>query len=135
MSKSGVRAMVKSRVYLGEMSVQSGTKGKPRVVVDAHPPILTQEQWEAAQFSGEFVAPTGKASSAALRGLVYCGGCGKRMRTGTSHRRANGETPVTYTCVEGGCRARAAMLARLLDEHVEGLVQDAALRRSRTSWP
>lgn len=126
MSKSGVRAMVRNRVYLGEMRVQGERRGEPRVIVGAHPPVLTPEQWEAAQFTGEFVPRTGNASTAALRGMVYCAGCGRRLKAGTGRRR-KGVPQVTYTCTTEDCGERAAIRARLLDDYVEGLVQDAAL--------
>jgi DNA invertase Pin-like site-specific DNA recombinase len=123
-SKSGVRQMLKNRAYVGEHRVQSGRRGEPRVLKNHHAAIVTPRQWEGAQWSGGFHARNGATAGAALRGLVYCGTCGRRLRVGTYGKA--GAKRVAYTCVQEECEARASIRADWLDEHVARAVQDAA---------
>src|SRR5438552_2832048 len=48
LTKSGVRTMLANRAYVGEVSIQNGTKGKPRVITDFHAPIIPRQIFEAA---------------------------------------------------------------------------------------
>jgi hypothetical protein len=58
---------------------------------DAHEPIVTEDEWLAAQRSGTIRERTGKLSSKVLlAGLVRCAGCGRKMQVGASGRMARG---------------------------------------------
>lgn len=108
MTPSGVRALLKNRVYLGELQV-----GK-YVNRQAHEPIVTVDGFEAAQSSRPRPSRSG-APPALLAGLVRCEACGHVMS------RAKTEA-VVYVCrgssSAGRCPAPAAVTARLLDRHV-----------------
>jgi DNA invertase Pin-like site-specific DNA recombinase len=123
-TKSGVRAILKNRAYVGEMKVPSGRKGDPDVIMNHHAPILAGQQWEAAQIKHEFVPRTGLTQDARLRGLVYCTSCGKRCKLtlyGPPHDRKT-----TYTCTYEKCKAHAGMRAAKLDTYVGRLLMQAA---------
>jgi hypothetical protein len=78
-TRNAVWFALRNRAYLGEMSVQSGTKGKPRVILNAHRAIITERQWELAQANGQpFIPRDGStAEGLLLTGLVTCS-CGER---------------------------------------------------------
>jgi DNA invertase Pin-like site-specific DNA recombinase len=73
MTPSGVRALLSNRVYLGELRV-----GK-HVNLTAHEPLVTEEEWLAAQ--RHQTARPGKSNkpAALLAGLVRCASCGHVM--------------------------------------------------------
>ncbi len=123
-TKQGVKTILSNRAYVGEMRAQSGQKGSPRTITNSHPPLVSHEEWEAAQIHQPFVPRNGTAAGAALRGLVFCGTCGRRCKTGLSgppeKRRAS------YVCTADDCAARASMRTDLLDDHVEGWLMLAA---------
>jgi len=124
-TKSGVRSILKNRAYVGEMRVQNGRAGQPTVIKDHHTPILTEQQWEAAQVKHEFYPRTGASQDALLRGLVYCATCGRRCKISLygppDNRKPN------YTCTYEKCTAHAGMLAAKLDGYVDGLLWQAIL--------
>src|SRR5712692_6763726 len=123
-TKSGVRSILKNRAYVGEMRVQNGRKGQPSVIKNHHTPILTEQQWEAAQVRHEYVPRTGLTRDARLRGLVYCTTCGKRCKLTLYGPPANRKT--TYTCTYEKCAAHAGMRASKLDGYVDDLLWRAA---------
>jgi DNA invertase Pin-like site-specific DNA recombinase len=110
MTSSGVRQMLANRVYLGELKV--GEHVNPA----AHDPLVTVEDWEAAQVT--VARPTRGVidGPALLAGIARCAGCGHVM----SRTRAKA---VVYACggrsSGGRCPAPATVTLRLLDEHVE----------------
>jgi len=131
-TKSGIRSILRNRTYLGEVSVQNGKKGQPRVIKDYHEPILTPDVFEAANaVAGAYFERNGKLTKQALlRGLTYCSGCGRRLRI-TGYEAA-GERVATYTCTyphtaEQG--KRATIRASRLDAFVQYAVQQAAANR------
>jgi DNA invertase Pin-like site-specific DNA recombinase len=109
MTASGVRALLRNRVYLGELRVGE------HVNAQAHPPLVSAGEFDAAQLS---VARPARSlpAPALLAGLARCAGCGHVM----SRSR---QAAVVYCCARhhsgGECPAPAAVTARLLDEHVE----------------
>jgi len=110
MTPSGVRQMLRNRVYRGELRV--GDYVNP----DAHPAIVDEETWLAAQTRRPIRPPRGRASAPALlAGLVRCCGCGHIMS------RATTKVPV-YSCHRHHsgrlCPEPAAITLRLLDDHV-----------------
>lgn len=112
MTSSGVRQLLRNRVYLGEL--RSGEHVNP----DAHPPIVTVEQWEAAQSTVR--RPVSNREPALLSGLVRCGSCGRVCSRSSAKRARGGEI---YICHSGNpCPARASVTAQTLHEYVEPIV-------------
>ncbi len=112
-SFSGVQQMVAARVYVGEVR-----RGQQTVNPLAHPPIVNEAQWQAAQVAkGTAPAHSGSVSSQGfLTGLVFCAGCGGSVTT-----NSNGHGGTSYKCgnrrkVE--CPAPAAITVDRLDAHV-----------------
>jgi DNA invertase Pin-like site-specific DNA recombinase len=124
-TENGVRHLLRNQAYLGEAKVQSGIRGHPRTLQDAHEPLVTPDLFERAQAAGGPYRPNNGslASRVRLAGLVYCGGCGKRLKVGGSGKRQD----PSYLCTRGGCPARSGISARRLDGYVEGLIQEAIL--------
>jgi site-specific DNA recombinase len=128
-SKEGVSRVVKNPVYLGQ--ARSGSV----VNDDAHEPIVTRAEFDAAQSTNKslFAQRDGSiASQALLGGLVRCAGCGHTLKiTGKTHE-TTGERYPNYYCVgryaSGPCPNRAFVSSRVLDPYVEQTV--LALLRS-----
>ena len=113
MTEAGVRHLLRNRVYLGELAV--GEHVNPA----AHPPLLTVEQFLAAQRSGP-PRPPRSGVPVLLGGLVRCASCGLVM----SRNRGAGRHPA-YTChgssSAGTCPRPAAVALARLDAHVEAV--------------
>lgn len=67
------------------------------------PPLVTAEVWEAAQPRGGVMVPGPRPDRPtnpryALRGLMWCGACGRRMQ-GSHVRRPSGAERIHYRCV------------------------------------
>ncbi len=88
-SKSTVVRLLASRTFLGEVVVQTGVKGEPEVVKN-HEPLVTEREWEAAQHRERYphTRDGSLASQTTLAGLVRCGSCDQRLKTGGSGRNA-----------------------------------------------
>lgn len=121
MTPSGVRGLLRNRVYLGELRV--GEHINP----SAHPALVTDDVWHAAQAVRVTRPARTTAHPALLAGLVRCAGCSHVMSRARQAR-------VVYAChvhhSAGRCPAPAAITARLLDEHVERI----ALARLAALW-
>jgi DNA invertase Pin-like site-specific DNA recombinase len=109
MTPSGVRHLLKNRVYLGTLKVGE------YVNEAAHEPLVTVEEFEAAQRPVSR-PPRSDRPAALLAGLVRCAACGHRMP------RARGRSE-TYRCptYHSGehCPAPAQVTVGLLDAYVE----------------
>ena len=123
-TKSGVRAILANRAYVGEMKLPTGVKGQQKVVKNHHPPILTEQRWEAGQVKHDFVPRNGRTQDARLRGLVYCATCGKRCKLTLYGPPDNRKT--NYTCTYDRCTAHAGMRVSKLDPYVDGVLMQAA---------
>jgi DNA invertase Pin-like site-specific DNA recombinase len=125
MTPSGARFLLANRVYLGELRV--GSEFNPA----AHPPIVTEDVWRAAQTARVTRPPRVAEHTALLAGIARCAGCGHALSRSTAK-------VVVYCChgqhSDGPCPAPAAITARLLDEHVEAIVL-ARLRHLTTIAP
>ncbi len=110
MTTSGVRALLRNRVYLGELRI--GEHVNPA----AHPPLIDRDTFDAAQRARVTRPRRVREHPALLGGLVRCAGCAHAMSYGVAK-------VAVYTCAAhhsaGPCPAPAAITARLLDEHVE----------------
>jgi hypothetical protein len=117
--KSSARAVIRSRVYLGEASVPTERKGETRIIKNAHEPLVTSEEWERAQAAGGSYAPrSGKWSALTrLNGLARCAGCGKPLSVGSM----GGRQPY-YACTAEGCKKRTGIRASELDTYVGTIV-------------
>jgi DNA invertase Pin-like site-specific DNA recombinase len=113
MTPSGVRALLRNRVYLGELRV--GEHVNPA----AHPPIIQVDVWHAAQAARVTRPPRVARHPALLAGVARCAGCGHALA------RGRGKVEV-YSCAgqhsDGPCPAPAAVTLSLLDAHVEAIV-------------
>lgn len=117
-SHCGVRGMLKSRVYLGEIHW-----GK-HVNLEAHPAIIDRELWERVQ---RMVVPRGRKSPSRrllsrLR-VLRCGNCGGLM--GAMKVQQNGDYPV-YRCPYGNpCPSHLVISATIVEEVVMDAVRRA----------
>jgi hypothetical protein len=103
-----IAAMFKNRAYVGER-IYAG-----QVTAGAHPAIVTEEEWMAAQRKPRGVKRSGTKSL--LAGIARCATCGRKLSLDRS-----GSTP-TYRCPRDGkrpkCPAPASIRADVLDEWV-----------------
>jgi site-specific DNA recombinase len=112
MTPSGVRQLLRNRVYLGELHKRS------YVNREAHPAILDAATFEAVQqkLAQNTRPPRSEMPTALLSGLVYCASCGHVM---TRNRPTGG--PV-YTCTKNHsgeiCPGPAAINCKNLDDYV-----------------
>jgi Recombinase zinc beta ribbon domain/Recombinase len=118
---SSVRAMLRNRGYLGEISVDDV------VNPDTHPPLVTLAEFEAAQASrGTPIIRSSEPSL--LAGLVRCGSCRhvmkrKRLRAGELVYRC-GKHHSSGTC------PTATVYASVVEPYVERLLLSEAASRS-----
>jgi DNA invertase Pin-like site-specific DNA recombinase len=111
MTPSGTRQLLRNEVYLGRLRVGA------HVNLAAHPALVDEETFAAAQRTQPRPARVRGCVPALLAGLVRCSGCGHVMTRGGSAARA------VYTCPARhsgeSCPAPAAITCALLDSHVE----------------
>lgn len=122
MTPGGVRAMLRNRVYLGELRV--GQHINP----DAHDPILEPDLFDAVQekLGSGPRPPRSPGPIALLAGLVRCASCGHVMtRRGGGRERVYG-CPTHHSGQR--CPAPATISCGRLDPHVEAIAV-AVLRR------
>lgn len=116
MTPSGVRHLLRNRVYLGELSCG------PHVNPAAHPAIVDVDLFERVQALAVARGPRDDRQPALLAGIVRCCGCGHVMS------RGNMKVEV-YACHVnhslGACPAPAGVTLRLLDRLVEEAVLGA----------
>jgi DNA invertase Pin-like site-specific DNA recombinase len=110
MTTSGVRAMLKNRVYLGE--IRQGEY----VNAAAHEPLVPLELFEAAQRSISRPARGEQLGPALLAGLGRCASCGHLLTRSRSGAAVMYSCPVNHSGAR--CPAPAAVTTRLLDAHV-----------------
>jgi site-specific DNA recombinase len=130
MTASGVRALLRNRVYVGELRVGAHVNAR------AHPPLVTEEEWLAAQRSQTARPARSNTPTALLAGLVRCASCGHVMSpSGRGGRRV-------YVChgdhSAGRCPRPSAVTQDMLDRHVEeialgelGKLKATGARRNR----
>lgn len=123
MTPGGVRAMLRNRVYLGELH------DGENVNTEAHDALITVEEFQAAQ--GQPRPPRSRSGGVALlAGLVRCQACGHIMS------RSGGQAR-TYNCFgrssAGRCPAPAAISARPAEEHVAAIARSELDRIALTA--
>lgn len=119
--------MIKNRAYLGE-----AFHGK-HVNPDAHPPLVTLPEFEAANAVKGGPGPI-YADGALLAGLVRCAGCRYAMRR-TFTRYSNGRRVEMYSCqvkhTGGKCPAPARIIASLIEPVV---IASVVLMGAEAEW-
>jgi DNA invertase Pin-like site-specific DNA recombinase len=124
-TRGGPRNVICSRVYRGEQRIPDRTrKGEPKVIRDAHTPIVSEEEWQAANaVKGRTPIRRGLGALVKFKGLVVCGTCGRGMSiNGYGPMRAK----LTYICGTKRCGAAAHAAKTLEPLILEAL--DAALQ-------
>jgi DNA invertase Pin-like site-specific DNA recombinase len=119
--KSSARAVIRNRVYLGEARVVTERKGESKIVKNAHKPLVTPAEWEAANARGGNYTQRAGVWSALTRlsGLAKCPGCEHNLSVGSSRGAPY------YSCTAEGCKKRTGIAAAALDEHVGLLLTEA----------
>lgn len=121
MTPSGVRALLRNPVYLGELRTggrtqRDGTVSPLYVNESAHPALVTREEFEAVQHRA-VRHPRSSRPAALLAGLARCASCGHLMtRRGAS-----------YGCVEHHSGARCPAPAFLSESNLDAYVTPIAL--------
>lgn len=117
MTPSGVRQLLRNRVYLGELRV--GEHINPK----AHDAILDVSTFEAVQAKlADGVRPARNGDGPALlAGLVRCASCGHVMTRGTS------KGAKVYSCPKNHSGGRCPTPAAVSCERLDGLVEPLAL--------
>lgn len=126
MTANGARALLRNRVYLGELRVGE------HINADAHAPLVTEQEWESAQLSAPQPARAARPP-ALLAGLARCQACGHALTRGGDSRHS------VYIChgrsSAGRCPAPGAVTERLLDKLVERVAVQQLARLAVTSAP
>lgn len=131
---ASVGTIVRNRVYLGE--ARSGKIVNP----NAHEPIVTLDEWQAAN-KASGVHPnrsqrrTG-SSTGLLSGLVRCAGCSYALKASAGKKRQSGERYIEYRCnpdkAGGVCPAPTSVMASQIEpfvlEHLFAFSKDAKAR-------
>lgn len=112
MTQSGVRQLIKNRVYLGELRVRSYEN------LTAHKPLIDLSTFEAAQAKLGGPRPAKSYDAPALlAGIVRCSACGHVMTRGLSGGRPCYRCPGYHSGAK--CPAPAAAMTSQLDSYVE----------------
>jgi DNA invertase Pin-like site-specific DNA recombinase len=126
MTGSGIRAMLRNRLYLGEL------RDGPNVNPTAHEPILDPVTFDAVghALSSNPRPARSEHAPALLAGLVRCSACGHVMSRGRTKR-------AVYRCPEhhsgARCPAPGAITLELLDAYVERIALAELARLSVTA--
>jgi site-specific DNA recombinase len=110
-TKSTVYGLIGRRTYLGE------ARGGGVVNPDAHPPLVTRGEFEAAQQA----KADGRhdRGGALLSGLLECGGCGHTLTPMSNGARGYSYYKCRKRYSDGLCEAPAAISTRRADGYIE----------------
>src|SRR5829696_8515174 len=120
-----VQRLCSKRIFRGEASryVEQDIDGRgPIINRNAHPALVTEDEWQAAQMRPRIskVGTSGKPLPL-LSGLIRCSGCRYSMSVG---RGPKGER--LYRCrakhASGKCPEPAMILGDSIEQHIEGLI-------------
>jgi site-specific DNA recombinase len=93
----------------------------PIINRDAHPPLVTEQEWRAAQMNPRLARARDGQDLPLLSGLIRCGGCRFSLSVG---RGPKGER--LYRCrakhASGNCGSPASVMAETVEAHVEEAV-------------
>ena len=127
---SGIRHILRNRVYLGELTVGAYTN------TAAHPALVTLDQFNEVQRSQPRPARRRHGGAALLASLIRCAGCGHAMTRGGGGSRGDA---YAYKCTKNHsgftCPAPAAITERIIDDHVEQIALDYAKQLTAQSRP
>ena len=119
MSESGVRGLVRNRVYLGEARYGDTVKK------DAHRAIIPRPIWQRCQAPGRKSARSGRVTQRhLLQGLATCSSCGRVMYLSGGKR--HGKDYEHYICRRLECSDHAYSRAAELDAFVLNFIEEAA---------
>lgn len=110
--------IVRSESYLGTFIGPRGLR-----VEGAWDPLVTREQWEAANEIHGVRDSSRAHHDRLLAGVARCANCRRTLK-----RAKNPEGFISYACNGIGCQARASVGATILDEHVLDLMDQRVLR-------
>ena len=109
-----VRKVIENPVYTGQ--ARSGQHHKD----GAHPALVSEAEWRAAQLTRRTVSPLRSPSGALLAGLLRCAGCRYVMKPDTITSREG--TLRQYRCrgehAAGRCPAPTSVLAHVIEPRV-----------------
>jgi site-specific DNA recombinase len=122
---SSVRGLLANPVYLGEARGGIDRTGEVLTQLDAHPALVTLEEWAAAQTA------VGRARSAPapalLAGVLRCAGC-RHTLTRKTYKAGNGKPYAYYRCKRrhagGSCPEPAAVRVDAADAWIERLITE-----------
>lgn len=122
-----VQRLCARRVYRGEASryVEQDVDGRGAIVnPEAHPALVTEAEWQAAQMDPRIAKGGGNGKPLPmLSGLIRCAGCRYALSKGKGPK---GED--LYRCrskhASGRCPSPAMILTTTVEQYVEGLVLD-----------
>ena len=110
-------SLIKSRTYLGEL------RHGDDVNLNAHEPLVTRAEWEAAQMVKQLRPP--RRVGSLLAGIVRCAACGYTMSRETSGKRFGDTQYWYYGCRKqhagGTCPEPTKITGPTLDEYVTEL--------------
>jgi site-specific DNA recombinase len=113
-----VDRIIQNRVYMGHAYRGEQTNR------DAHPAIVTEAEWHAANAAPVRAAPRGKKPNL-LGGIARCAACRYVLAPGKSRFGGTGEDVLGYRCrgthTAGVCPAPASINARKLERYVEAV--------------
>jgi site-specific DNA recombinase len=129
LSHSTVRQLLANDVYVGTLRCGG------LVTEDAHPAILTREQFDAVNASRtkQPIPPGDTTRERLLLGLAHCAGCGHTLKV-VQRRRADDSCVPAYYCKDAAndaCPERAYVHAKDLDAYISEWFADALRRTPR----
>lgn len=118
-SPSGARAVIKNRVYLGEITLK-GIATNPA----AHEPLVDRALWDDCQRQMPRPGRKRGGEPSLLSGIVRCAGCSRTMSPDV-HPVSGLLYRCTRSAAAGRCEASAVIVASVIEPYVE----QAALER------
>lgn len=118
LSLNGLRTALANRVYLGEY----GENGS--AITDHHEPLVTVQEWDAAQRTITTRGPRKGREPSLLAGLLICSSCGRPMTRGGNVYRCQRQSS------QGKCSHPMTVLTKIADPYIEGLFLERAAQAS-----
>lgn len=113
-SFGGIRFMLKNRAYRGE--VRWGKDEDALINEHAHKPIVSEDEWQAAQLGRP--AHERRNGASLLSGILVCATCERPMTTSSTGRGQPSYRCQRYSS-DGKCNAPVGVLQDRADEYVE----------------